>query len=144
MINMRPLKVCPVHCSIIFSRFLGFLLWFVLGPGGLRKDPAGPGKAHGELWGASRGPPDPPVPRSVNLETRNCCRALLSGRVCVQTHLGRSTSSGPILRIAGPQHHCTYGAAKCQAGSPTALRCIVFALWRFDSACWPVGGGDFD
>ncbi len=28
-------------------------------PGGLREAPGGPGKAHGWLWGASRGPPDP-------------------------------------------------------------------------------------
>ncbi len=35
------------------------LLWFVLGAGGLRESPGDPGKAHGVLWGASRGPPGP-------------------------------------------------------------------------------------
>ncbi len=37
----------PLHCSVNSFRFLGFLLWFVLGPGGLREAPGGPGKAHG-------------------------------------------------------------------------------------------------
>ena len=35
------------HCSVNSFRFLGFLLWFVLGPGDLREAPGGPGKAHG-------------------------------------------------------------------------------------------------
>ncbi len=35
------------YCSVNSFRFLGFLLWFVLGPGGLRETPGGPGKAHG-------------------------------------------------------------------------------------------------
>ncbi len=38
---------CNLHCSVIFFRFLGFLLWFVLSPGGLREAPGGPGEAHG-------------------------------------------------------------------------------------------------
>ncbi len=29
-------------------------------PGACRRPPGGPRKAHGRLWGASRGPPDPP------------------------------------------------------------------------------------
>ena len=32
----------PMH-----NRFLGLVIWFVLGAGGLRKRPGGPGKAHG-------------------------------------------------------------------------------------------------
>ncbi len=34
-------------CSVNSFRFLGFLIGFVLGPGGLREAPGGPGKAHG-------------------------------------------------------------------------------------------------
>ncbi len=50
-------------CSVNSLRFLSFLLWFVLGPGGLREASEGPGKAHGELRGASRGPPGLPRAR---------------------------------------------------------------------------------
>ncbi len=83
-----------LHRSVNSSRFLGFLLWFVLGPGGLREAPGGPGKAHGWLWGASRGPPDTPGPGSKNLKTHTFCRARLSGRVtpletCVGRPMGR-------------------------------------------------------
>ena len=53
-------KALQLYCSNQFLLFLGFLLWFVLGPGGLREAPGGPGKAHGGLWGASRGSPDHP------------------------------------------------------------------------------------
>ncbi len=35
-----------LHRSVSFFRVLGFLLWFVLGPGGPREAPGGPGKAH--------------------------------------------------------------------------------------------------
>ena len=45
----------PLHCSINSFRFLAFLLWFVLGPGGLRRPTEGSG-------GASWGSPDPPGP----------------------------------------------------------------------------------
>ncbi len=55
-----------LHCSINSFRFLDFLLWFVLGPGGLREAPGGPGKAQGGLWGASR---TLPGPGSKNLKT---------------------------------------------------------------------------
>ncbi len=43
-----------LHCLIDAFRFLGFLLWFVLGPEGLR--------------GASLGPPDPSGPGSKNIK----------------------------------------------------------------------------
>ncbi len=69
-----------LHCLINSFRFLCFLLWFVLGPGGLREAPEGPGNAHGGLWGASPGPPEPPGPGSKNITTHTCCGALLSGR----------------------------------------------------------------
>ncbi len=45
-----------LHCSINSFRCLGFLLWFVLGPRGLRKAPGSPGKAHGGLGSDSPGP----------------------------------------------------------------------------------------
>ncbi len=35
-----------LHCSVISFRFLGFLLWLALGPGGLREAPGVPGNAH--------------------------------------------------------------------------------------------------
>ncbi len=47
--------VCSGHPSLHCFRLLSFLLWFVLGPGGLRKAPGGPGKANGRPWG----PPGP-------------------------------------------------------------------------------------
>ncbi len=69
-----------LHCAVNYFRFLGFLLWFVLGPGSLREAPGGPGKAHGWPSGPSRGLPERPGPGSKNLKTNMCCRALLSGR----------------------------------------------------------------
>jgi hypothetical protein len=36
-----------LHCAINSFRFLGFFLWFVLGPESLQEAPGGPGKAHG-------------------------------------------------------------------------------------------------
>ncbi len=53
-----------LHHLITSFRFLSFLLWFVLGPGGFREAPGGPGNAHGELCsggspGAPRSPRDP-------------------------------------------------------------------------------------
>ncbi len=50
-------------------------LWFVLGPGGLREAPGGPGKAYGGLWGPPGGPPYPPGPRPKNLKTHILLRA---------------------------------------------------------------------
>ncbi len=46
------IPVDTLHCSNNYFRFLGFLLWFGLGPGGLREAPGNPGKAHGGLWGS--------------------------------------------------------------------------------------------
>ncbi len=64
------------HCLINCFRFQGFLLWFVLGPGGPREAPGNPGKADGGLWGTSRGPPGP---GSAFSKTHIFCRALVSG-----------------------------------------------------------------
>ncbi len=52
------------------------LLWLVLGPGGLRKAPGGPGKAHVGLWGASEFPQGP---GQTNKKTHTFCEALSSG-----------------------------------------------------------------
>jgi hypothetical protein len=102
-----------LHRSVNSFRFLGFLLWLVLGPGGLLETPGGPGKAHGWLWGASRGPPDLPGPGPTNLKTHTFCRALLSGPVLSRNSAFRagfwsdcyreSTEIGPLagLRPAG-------------------------------------------
>ncbi len=46
-----------LHRSVKVFRLLGFLLCFVLDPGGLREAPGGPGKAHGQLWGGLPGAP---------------------------------------------------------------------------------------
>ncbi len=68
-----------LHCSVDSFRFLGFLLCCVLGPGGFREAPGGPGKAHGWPWRASRVPPDPLGPGSKNLKTYTFCWARLGG-----------------------------------------------------------------
>ena len=47
-----------LHCSDNSLRFPDFWVWFVLGPGHLQEAPGSPGKAHGRLCGASRGPPE--------------------------------------------------------------------------------------
>ncbi len=64
-----------------FFWVLGFLLWFVSGPEGLRealgRPRAGPRRP---LWGLP-GALGPPIAWSKNLETHTFCRALLSGRV---------------------------------------------------------------
>ncbi len=56
-------KISPgspeLHSLINLLRFVGFLIWFVLGPGGLRKTPRGLGKAHVGLWGPPGGPRTP-------------------------------------------------------------------------------------
>jgi hypothetical protein len=74
-------EVCHLICSVKSLRFLGSLLWFVLGPGGLQEAPGDRGNAHGGLSGASREPPDPLGPGSENLKVHTFCRVLLSGRV---------------------------------------------------------------
>ncbi len=98
-----------LHCLINCFSFRGFSLCFVLGPGGLREAPGGPGKAHRGLWGACRGPPDPPEPESKNLRTHTFCRALLSGRGVwsktipisdlhwIRWHVGSSSSSSAFI-----------------------------------------------
>jgi hypothetical protein len=60
MDDTRPYKLIPsrrdLHRSVNSFRFLCFLLWFVLGPGGPREAPGGPGKAHGWLlWAPGPG-----------------------------------------------------------------------------------------
>ncbi len=70
-----------LDCLINSFRFLGFLLWFVVGPGCLQEGPGGPGKVHGGPSGTSRRPQGHPGPGSKNLKTHACCRALLSGPV---------------------------------------------------------------
>jgi hypothetical protein len=60
------------------SRFFGLVC--LSSREGLREAPRGPGKAHGWLWGASRGPRTPPGPGSKNTKTNTFCRARLSGR----------------------------------------------------------------
>jgi hypothetical protein len=81
VLGFSGLDFATSHCLVNSFRFLDFLLWFVLGPGGLRLAPRGPGKAHGWLWGAPRGPPELPGPGSQNLKNLYFCRALLRGRV---------------------------------------------------------------
>ncbi len=53
-----------LHCLINSFRFLGFLLWFVLGPGGSREAPGGPGKPHGYPREIHQKPPEAPGPGS--------------------------------------------------------------------------------
>jgi hypothetical protein len=84
--NRRSKSLHLLHRSINYFRFLICLLRFVLGPGGLREAPGGPGKAHGELWGAPRGSPDPPGPGSTKHKNPYFCRARLSGPVYMQPH----------------------------------------------------------
>ncbi len=95
----RLVEYPPLDCLITSFRLLGFLLWFVLGPRGLREAPRDPGNAHGGLWGASRGPSGP---GAKNLKTYTFCRALLSGRVPVRYtgHLSRTV--GRDVRRGGP------------------------------------------
>ncbi len=66
-----------LHRSVNSLRFLSLLLWFVLGPGGLREAPGRPTDGSG---GPPRGPRTPPA-GSRNLKAHTCCRARLSCRV---------------------------------------------------------------
>ena len=56
----NPARLPSLHRSVNSFRFLCFLHWFGLGPGGLREAPGCPGKAHGGLWGGFPGAPGPP------------------------------------------------------------------------------------
>ncbi len=69
-----------LNCLINFFRFLGFLLWFVLGPGGLREAPGSPGRPTEGSGGPSGGPLLPRA-RVEKLKNQTCWGALLSGRV---------------------------------------------------------------
>ncbi len=60
--EVPPPPFLDLRCLINSFRFLDFLLWFVLGPGGLREAPGVPGNAHGGCWGSSRGLPELPGP----------------------------------------------------------------------------------
>ncbi len=62
-------------------RFLGFWLWFVLGSGGLREVPDGPGDAHGA-----------PGARATNLRNHVLSRALRAGQVSASPFAGRRRS----------------------------------------------------
>ncbi len=95
-----------LNCSINSFRFLSFLLWFVLGPGGFREAPGGPGKAHGGLR-------DPPGPGPKNIETNTFCRSPLSGRV---RSCRAQTRSKPA---SGPAH---WGALQTIIGGPYRVR----------------------
>ena len=72
-------------CSVNAFRFLGLLLWFVLGPGGLREAPGGPRKAHGWLWELPTGPGLPPGPGQHKFKTYTFCKGRLSGRGIVES-----------------------------------------------------------
>ncbi len=63
-----------LHCSINSFRFLRFLLWFVLGPEGLRE---APGKAHGGLCWASPGAPGAPGARVQKPKNPYCLQGPL-------------------------------------------------------------------
>ncbi len=52
-----------LHCSVNSLRFLGFLLWFVLGPGGLREGPLEVSETPtNSCWGPPGGSRSPPGP----------------------------------------------------------------------------------
>ncbi len=87
-----------LRCLINALRFLSLLLWFVVGPGGFREAPGGPGKANGGLWGAFRGPPEPG-------SKQNQITYFLQGPIhrpssCAQKLLG--SASGPRARLPQP------------------------------------------
>jgi hypothetical protein len=63
----------------IFVWLIGFLVWFVVGPGGFRVGPGSPRNSGGWPCWASRRSPEPPGPGPKNTKTHIVCRALLSG-----------------------------------------------------------------
>ncbi len=91
-------------------RFLGFLLWFVVGPRGLRERPGGPGKTHGEPWRTSRGPPEPPRRKS---KKPNFCRARASG----DPPRPRRWSFRPAVQCHSFGHRC--GGLELSGDKPT-------------------------
>ncbi len=58
---------------------IGFVVWFVVGPGRSREGPGSPRNPEGWPWVAFRGHPGPLGPGPKNIKTHNLCRALLSG-----------------------------------------------------------------
>jgi hypothetical protein len=78
--SLDPLTHPSSIAQSILFRFLGFVLWFVLGFESLREAPGGPGEAHGGRSGASRGPPDPPGPGSQKTKILSFCRDI--DRMC--------------------------------------------------------------
>jgi hypothetical protein len=100
------------HCSSNSFRFLGFLHWFVLGPGGLWQAPGGPGKAHGELWGGlltTRGP------GQKNPKTNSFCGALLRGQDTEEVtsrKLPRESCHEEVATRRLPRGHCSGAAAR--------------------------------
>ena len=82
------LSRCPI-VSIAQSLVLGvnvFCFGLSSAPG-LREAPGGPGKADGQLWGASRAPPA--GPGSISLKTRTVCKARLSGPATFEAYPAR-------------------------------------------------------
>ena len=76
------------------------MLLFLVVPGGTRKLPGSPGKAHGGFRVASRVPPVPPEPGSKNLKTYTFCSPLLSRRMKSGANLCASGLRVEFRRLA--------------------------------------------
>ncbi len=140
-----------LHRLVNSFRFLGFLLWFVLGPGGLREAPGRPTDSPRIAQGPLPGAPGPPGPGSKNLKTNTLCRALVSGRAnartyrrprCMYPHIGYTRVLGSTRVRPGPQLHRQQGGGS-PPGGKALLNLHSGTLLILDSQVWDRFSVDF-